>query len=217
MASNVTVLPHEVPILRELGKELGIDVRFEPGYMFFDKVSGMRVAMSYLMQLDGGKCPFLRGTRCAIHDKYKPLTCRAYPYLPRIIKYYLDYANKRILMEVRFTMSMLCPVTKTHFEYLGEAMNSVRVAIRYAPNEARAALEMAVIRQIYVEALSELWRSGLVDLDEAVNAPNAPIIDAFSLIRQFRGDFSIALIEKLARARLSSFMRELSAYIDAEE
>ena len=216
MASNVTVLPHEVPILKELAEELGVEARFEPSYMFFDRVSGMRIAVSYLMQLSDGKCPFLFGTRCAIHDRYKPLTCRAYPYLPRVIKYYLDYANKRILMEVRFTMSLLCPVTKSHYEYLGDAMNSIRVAVRYAPREADAALEMALIRRIYVDALSELWRNGLVELDEASVAPHAPIVDAFSFIRRFRSEFSIALIEKLARARLAEFKRELSVYIDAE-
>ncbi|MBP1448410.1 MAG: YkgJ family cysteine cluster protein [Thermoproteus sp.] len=191
--SPVTVLPHEVYVLDSLAKDLGVAVRFSPAYTLADRYSGVRVALSYLMHLDEeGKCPFLRGTRCLVHDLYKPLTCRSFPYLPKVIKYELDPAAREIRMEINFVISTLCPVVKADLTP-GDVlrMSNVRVAAKYAPREVEVAKEAVDKRFFYARALSDLWRKDLVDLVDGREQPHWPVVNGFSFLRRFKPELTI--------------------------
>jgi len=192
-ASPVTVLPHEVYILTSIAEELGVRARFAPAYKIAEKRSGLRIALSYLMQLDPeGKCPFLNGAKCSIHDVYKPLTCRSFPYLPKVLRYHIDWATREIRIEVNFVMSTLCPVVKRDLSPIDILrMSNVKVAYNYAPQEVESALETYRKRTTYVEILSDLWKKGVIELDEEYKYPFAPIVNAYSFIRRFYPELAI--------------------------
>jgi len=191
-ASPVTVLPHEVYVLQKAARELGVSVVFTPAYKVADLRSGVRVALSYLMHLDEeGKCPFLEGTRCRVHDVYKPLTCRSFPYLPKVVKYELDPVAKEVRVDVRFVISTLCPVVKRDLSPSDVVkMADVRVAVKYAPMEVEVAVSTLEKRMLYARVLSELWRRGLVELDED-KYPFFPVVNGFAFIRRFYPQFTL--------------------------
>jgi hypothetical protein len=195
----VTVLPHEVYVLQRHASELGVRAVFTPAYRIAELKSGMRIALSYLMQLDEeGKCPFLRGVKCAVHDLYKPLTCRAFPYLPRVIKYELLPHLREIRINVKFVMSTLCPVVRRDLTPAAAAMMSdVSVAAEYAPHEVRAAVETLRGRYLYVKMLNELWKREVVELDEEGKYLFFPIVNGFVFLRRFYPDLTL---DKLVRA-----------------
>jgi len=188
--SPVTVLPHEVLLIRDLAQALGRDVRFTPGYVILDIKNEVRIALSYLMQLGPeGRCVFLdRDKTCMIHNQYKPLTCRSFPYLPRVIKYSVNPEDRSINFTVRFVVSSLCPVIKGYSEREVEAIvRSGRVAVRIMENEIRAAMETIRARRIYTDTLTALWRAGLVELrgidrDDHVDWP---LVNGYEFIRRF--------------------------------
>lgn len=197
-ASPVTVLPHEVYVLQRLAKELGVAVVFTPAYRVADLKSGLRIALSYLMHLnEEGKCPFLEGTKCKIHDLYKPLTCRSFPYLPKVIKYSVDPIAREIHIEVRFVMSTLCPVIRRDLTPKDVAkMSNINIAVKYAPRETEAALKTLEERYFYAKVLSELWKRGLVELAEEDKYPFFPVVNGFAFIRRFYPELTL---EKLLR------------------
>jgi Fe-S-cluster containining protein len=192
-ASPVTVLPHEVYVLESLARDLDVRVKFAPAYTLLDAVSGVRVALSYLMLLDDeGKCPFLRGTKCLVHDLYKPLTCRSFPYLPKVIKYELDPVAKEIRMEINFVMSTLCPVVKSDLSPRDLVkMRDIRIAVQYAPKEVEVARETVEKRLLYARILSDLWQKGYVELQDGANSPFHPVVNGFAFIRRFRPELTI--------------------------
>lgn len=192
-ASPVTVLPHEVYILQRLAAELGAAAVFTPAYKVADVKSGLRVALSYLMHLDEeGKCPFLEGTRCLVHDRYKPLTCRSFPYLPKVIKYDIDPAAREVRIDVRFVMSTLCPVVRRDLSPADVAkMSSIGLAVKYAPRETEVAVKTLEKRYFYARVLSELWRRGLVELDEEGKYPFFPVVNGFAFIRRFYPELTL--------------------------
>ena len=185
--SPVTILPHEVYILQRLAERLGVDVVFTPAYKVADVKSGLRIAMSYLMHLDEeGKCPFLDGARCMVHSLYKPLTCRSFPYLPKVIRYELDPVNREIRIDVKFVMSTLCPVVRKDLTPADAAkMSNINMAAKYAPQEAKIALKTLEKRYLYAKILSELWKRGAVELDDESKYPFYPVVTGFAFIRRF--------------------------------
>ncbi len=193
-ASPVTVLPHEVYILEKLAGELGVSVSFVPAYKVADLVSATRIALSYLMQLEEESCPFLRGGRCAVHNLYKPLTCRSFPYLPKVVRYSLDPAARELRIDVKFVMSTLCPVVRKDLD-AGEVarMSDFKTALGYAPREAEVALETLEKRYLYAGILSDLWKSGVVELDDGERYPHFPVINGFAFIRRLYPHFTVKL------------------------
>ncbi|HII48097.1 YkgJ family cysteine cluster protein [Pyrobaculum aerophilum] len=192
-ASPVTVLPHEVYILQKYAEKLGVGVVFTPAYKVVDLKSGVRIALSYLMHLDeSGACPFLNGTRCMIHDLYKPLTCRSFPYLPKVIRYELNPAAREVHIDVKFVMSTLCPVVRRDLTAADVAkMSSVKIAVKYAPREVEVAVKTLEKRYLYAKILSELWRRGDVELDEEGRHPFYPVINGFAFIRRFYPELTL--------------------------
>ncbi|MCG2895106.1 MAG: YkgJ family cysteine cluster protein [Vulcanisaeta sp.] len=190
--SPVTVFPHEALILSRLAEELGIrDLSFKPGYVITDVKGGVRIALSYLMQLnDKGMCPFLdpNDKKCLIHSLYKPLTCRSFPYLPRVIRYIIDPELKLVDFTVEFVVSSLCPVIRNNYtpEDLELMSRNIKIAIKAMPREVEAAQEAIRVRRIYANALTALWRAGYIELrGDGGNSTNWPIVNAFEYIRQF--------------------------------
>ncbi|MFN7106188.1 MAG: YkgJ family cysteine cluster protein, partial [Pyrobaculum sp.] len=152
-ASPVTVLPHEVYILQQYAKRLDVSVFFTPAYRVADLRSGLRIALSYLMHLDeSGVCPFLRDASCMLHDLYKPLTCRSFPYLPKVVKYDLDPAAREVRIDVKFVMSTLCPVVRKDLDGVGD-MSDIKIAVKYAPEEVEVAVDTLEARHIYAKVL----------------------------------------------------------------
>jgi len=192
-ASPVTVLPHEVYILQRLAERLGAPVVFTPAYKVADVKSGLRVTISYLMHLDEeGKCPFLEGTSCIVHSLYKPLTCRSFPYLPKVIRYELDPASREIRIDVKFVMSTLCPVVRRDLAPTDVAkMSSINIAVKYAPREAEVALKTLEKRHLYAKVLSELWKRGAVELDDEGKYPFYPVVNGFAFIRRFYPELTL--------------------------
>jgi Fe-S-cluster containining protein len=192
-ASPVTVLPHEVYVLESLARDLDVRVKFAPAYTLLDAISGVRVALSYLMLLDEeGKCPFLKGTKCLVHDLYKPLTCRSFPYLPKVIRYELDPVAKEIRMEINFVMSTLCPVVRSDLSPRELVkMRDIRIAAQYAPREVQVARETVEKRLLYARILSDLWQKGYVDLQDGGSNPFYPVVNGFAFIRRFRPELTI--------------------------
>jgi Fe-S-cluster containining protein len=191
--SPVTVLPHEVYILQRLAEKLGVNVVFTPAYKVADVKSGLRIAMSYLMHLDEeGKCPFLDGTECMVHSLYKPLTCRSFPYLPKVIRYELDPVSREIRIDVKFVMSTLCPVVRKDLTPTDAAkMSNINMAVKYAPQEAKVALKTLEKRYLYAKILSGLWKRGAVELDDESKYPFYPVVNGFAFIRRFYPELTL--------------------------
>jgi hypothetical protein len=182
-----------VYILQRLAERLGAPVVFTPAYKVADVKSGLRVAISYLMHLDEeGKCPFLEGTSCMVHSLYKPLTCRSFPYLPKVIRYELDPASREIRIDVKFVMSTLCPVVRRDLAPADVAkMSSIHIAVKYAPRETEVALKTLEKRYLYAKVLSELWKKGAVELDDEGKYPFYPVVNGFAFIRRFYPELTL--------------------------
>jgi Fe-S-cluster containining protein len=190
--SPVTVFPHEMLILSKLAERLDVkDLTFKPGYVVTDVKGGVRIALSYLMQLnEKGMCPFLNpdDKTCMVHSLYKPLTCRSFPYLPRVIRYVIDPELKIVDFTVEFVVSSLCPVIRNNYtpDDLETIARNVKIAIKAMPKEVDAAQEAIRVRKIYADALTALWRAGYAELrSNSSDSTNWPIVNAFEYIRQF--------------------------------
>lgn len=206
--SPVTVLPHEVYLIEREAEDLGVDVRFKVGYTVVDLVNKVRLALSYLMMLnDDNVCPFLTSdNKCLVHNRYKPLTCRSYPFLPRVIRYSLDPVTKTIDFEVSYGASTACPVVK---EGLSNG-SLIRVSVdtsfarRIFPREYVAAEEMINARRIYTHYLSYLWRSGEVDLVEDNGTYPYPVVNSYWFIRSRFPQLTLDVILRLSREGVKS-------------
>ncbi|WP_291765467.1 YkgJ family cysteine cluster protein [Caldivirga sp. UBA161] len=200
--SPVTVLPHEVYLIQDEAEELGVEVKFRTGYTVVDLNNKVILALSYLMLLnDENKCPFLSNNKCLVHDKYKPLTCRAYPYLPRIIRYSIDRLNKVIDFEVKYAASTICPVVKQGLSngILIKLSSDLNLASQVFVNEFPAALEMVEARKIYSSYLSYLWRIGEVDLREDDGTYNYPIVNSFWFIRRYYPNLTVNEVVNMSK------------------
>lgn len=200
--SPVTVLPHEVYLIEDEAKELGVSVKFKVGYTIVDLNNKITLALSYLMLLnERNECPFLRNNKCLVHDMYKPLTCRAYPYLPRIIRYSIDRLNKSITFDVKYAASTICPVVKEGLSngVLIRLSTDLNLASQVFSNEFPAAMEIIEARKIYADYLSYLWKLGVVDLVEDDGTYNYPVVNSFWFIRRYYPDLTIDRIIKMSK------------------
>ena len=168
-ASPISILPHEDYILKALAQRLGVKYRSRPGYRVYDKRTGRDIALSYVMELVKGKCPFLREDNlCMIQNIYKPLICRSFPYVPKQVKYIISNELKFVYAKVEYGVSGACPVIKEDKEVIMKLMSITPYWHRmYFPQEYIAAMEMEEKRSLLLRLLSKLWASGIVDIDSS--------------------------------------------------
>ncbi|WP_440059729.1 YkgJ family cysteine cluster protein [Thermogladius sp. 4427co] len=177
-ASPVSLLPHEDVILRELAERMGLVYKSYPGYSMYDRVSGYNLAFSYVMDLIDGKCTFLSGNLCMIHNIYKPLICRSFPYIPRQVRYNIDSYNRVVYATAEYGLSLVCPVIKDDKRMLEKMLETnPGFLAEYMPSEYDAAGEMERIRSLMLTLLSTLWRLGIVDLES--HRPGAPVYNLY--------------------------------------
>jgi len=67
----------EVSILSERARELSVEFRAQPDYMFWDEISKVPIVTQWA--LDHDNCPFLSRENICLVNEQKPLTCQAYP------------------------------------------------------------------------------------------------------------------------------------------
>jgi len=197
--SAITILPHEVFILKRLARIHNIDITIAPAYTIADTYSRVRIALSYVMKLnDNNECPFLDKDKfCIIHQYYKPLTCRSFPYLPRIIKYFINYEDRCIDFDVRLVVSTLCPIVKKMFN--DDEIELICFNLEYAkkifPEEYDACLRSILLRKFYVNAISTLWKAGMINVKEVDNVSTYwPVINAFDVLRKYMPYITIDLL-----------------------
>ncbi len=154
----------------------------------------MKIVLSYVMSLNDGVCPFLSDdNKCLIHNMYKPLTCRSFPYVPRIIRYVIDRERRYLDVELEISTSRVCPILRAlDQEVLEEVERDPAVAARVFPAEYKACVESIRIRRMYLSALSMLWRADYVMIDEDRQIISWPHVNAFLYLRQFIPDLTIA-------------------------
>ncbi len=206
--SPITVFPHEVHILRRLAEKFDVVVRFRPGYRVADLVHRVRIVLTYVMELDPitDRCPFLEEDyRCLIHNVYKPVTCRAFPRVPKVIQYIVDKYTRRLYFMYEIGISKVCPVVKRLYDdyTIRMLIQSPELAKSVMPEEYKACREFLVIRGKYLELLTLLWRNGQVELSEDLGYP-WPMVDAYSFIRQFYPEITIRFFTDLSTAELNA-------------
>ncbi len=174
----------EEPVLKAVASRLNIDLRIRPGYTIYDRLSGRRYALSYIMDLVNGKCPFLHNNRCIIHSIYKPYICRSYPYVPKEVRYLIHEGLRIIVAKVEYGLSAKCPVIQQHKYYIDKMLTTNPFFIaKYMPNEYRAAVEAEQARNFILNLLSSLWRRGVIDL-VSTNTPRE-IVNVYYLLQQY--------------------------------
>jgi len=187
--SPITLLSCEEIILNIIAKKLDIKVKIDPGYLVFDRKSNRYIALSYILNLNNGKCPFLKDNKCLLHDIYKPLICRAFPYIPREVKYLYNDSLKILIAKVNYGLSMKCPVINNDQEYLNTLFNlSPSLIAKYMPDEYLSALEMERKRSIILSLLSSLWQQDIVDLvpnKNNINNNYNRVLNVYELLRKY--------------------------------
>jgi len=204
--SPITIFPHEVHILRRLANMLNKRLIIRPGYKIAELRSRVRVVISYIVELDPdtGTCPFLsEDDRCLIHDKYKPVTCRAFPRVPKVLQYIVDNVNRSIYFMYEIGISKACPeVRKTYTEEELELLSTnSELAKKLMPNEYEACEEFLHIRKIYLDLLTILWKRGLAIFSDEITAP-WPLVNAYDFIRQFYPEITIHTFTKGRELRI---------------
>ncbi len=185
--SPVSLLPYEDTILRMIAEKLGLPYKSRPGYTVYDARRGVRIALSYVMELVNNKCVFLdKDNLCRIHDIYKPLVCRSYPYVPKQVRYTISRDLKIIFATVEYGISVKCPVIEEDKEYImmlmSKYLNWPMIYFRY---EYKAAAEMEEKRNLLLKLLSDLWSRGIVDLKETNKNKNTLVINLYELLRTY--------------------------------
>ncbi len=185
-SSPISILPHEDYILRILARHLGVKYRSRPGYRVFDKRTGRDIALSYVMELVDGRCPFLRqDDLCMIQDVYKPLICRSFPYVPKQVRYIISNELKLVFTKVEYGISSACPVIRQDKEVIMGLMAATPLWHRlYFPREYVAAMEMEEKRTLMLRLLSKLWSSGIVEIDSDHGGKHN-IINLYELLRTY--------------------------------
>jgi len=152
--------------------------------MVYDMLSGVNIALSYVMKLRDGRCVFLdENNRCLIHDKYKPFICRSYPYVPKKITYSLIDDLKLIVYLPEYGVSSECPVVRDEWSVLEKTglKNSLE---KYFEKEIMIAREMENLRMLMFGLLSKLWSDGAVDLDNS-SRYGKPDVNLYVLLRKY--------------------------------
>ncbi|MEL9908888.1 MAG: YkgJ family cysteine cluster protein [Desulfurococcus sp.] len=184
--SPVSILPHEDVVLGIIAGVLDLPYKSQPGYTVYDEISGLNIAFSYIMELNNGRCVFLSGVRCLVHNVYKPLICRSYPYVPRHVKYNIDERGRYILATADYGISLACPIVRRDRGVLEKYSENPGLVIRYMKREYEAAVEMENARNLLLGLLSKLWREGLVEL--STGKRNAPVVNLYEFLRKYYPD-----------------------------
>ncbi len=162
--SPITILPHEAIILRREAARLGIRLELIEGYKVYDNISDKNIVLSYAIKLNNKRCPFLtHDNKCLVHETYKPLTCRSFPYVPREIQYYIDNNTRTIMHKSIYGISTACLFVKNNASKLEKEIMKYGIK-RIFPNEYKYAQEAEHWRRWYMRTLTFLWRIGLIDL-----------------------------------------------------
>ncbi len=193
--SPITIFPHEVHILRRLASALDRRVTIRPGYKIAELRSRVRVTISYIVELDPetGRCPFLsEDDRCLIHDKYKPITCRAFPRIPKVLQYIVDRDTRSIFFTYEIGISKACPqIRKTYTDDEIELLSTnPEVARKLMSQEYEACEEFLRIRKMYLDLLTILWKRGVAVFSDEISAP-WPLVSAYDFIRQYFPEITI--------------------------
>lgn len=151
--------------------------------MVYDEISGVNIAFSYVMELVNGKCVFLNGVKCLIHDVYKPLICRSYPYIPRYVKYNIDEREKRVFAVAEYGLSLACPVIRRDRGVLEMHVEQPGILLKYMPREYYASIEMENTRNLLLGLLSKLWRDGLVEISTARRSTQ--VVNLYEFLRVY--------------------------------
>jgi len=186
-ASHISLLPHELTILKRLAEKLRTRLEVGFDYTVYDKRSNSRIVLTYYMMLnDDNTCPFLTDDNlCSIHYIYKPLVCRAFPYVPSEVRYFYNPYTKTVFHKTEFAISYACPVIRRNKAlFMSEDESSKKRSAIFLSEQLKAAREFEEQRTRYVQALSYLWKIGLVDL-EFKSQRNGPVVNAYTFIRQF--------------------------------
>ncbi|MEM2024908.1 MAG: YkgJ family cysteine cluster protein, partial [Desulfurococcaceae archaeon] len=171
--SPISILPHEEVVLKRLAEEMDISITFTHGYTIYEAVSGINLALSYVMQLLNNRCPFLEENKCRLHYVYKPSVCRGFPYTPRQVRYSIDDANKYIVASTDYGLSLACHIVKRDREVLEKYRDNPGIIVHYIKQEYLTSIETENIRGLLLTSLSKLWRDGLVEIKSG--RPNAPV------------------------------------------
>lgn len=187
--SPISVLAFEEYLLRKAADILGIKITITPSYTIYEKKRGVYIALSYVLELKHGKCPFLSSENtCFLHGFYKPLVCRSFPYIPKEVRYFYNTDMKVLVVHVEYALSRKCPVIEKNIKKLYSALNSNPLFLStYMPNEVRAAIEMEEKRALIMRLLSILWKKGFVelDLDKERRGESDNVINVYDILRVY--------------------------------
>lgn len=191
--SPVSILPHEDILLRRVANIFDLDYVSTPGYKFYDRLSKTHIVVSYVMELVGNKCVFLKDNKCSIHDIYKPLICRSFPYVPRNVKYNIVWDSKIIFPTVDYGISTECLSIKDQYGFLHRLFetNSTYFS-RFLYNEMSVAREMEEKRIILLNMLSDAWRRGYVDLSDNTGIAYN-VVNLYEFLRKLYPDLPFLL------------------------
>jgi len=200
--SPISILPQEAVVLESLADRMNIRLEYIHGYMVYDALGGVNLALSYIMQLNNGQCPFLEGSKCRIHNIFKPYICRSFPYIPKHVKYHIDDVNKYIMASTDYGLSLACNVVRKHKEilekYWARNEESVdKILLHYFKDGYLAAVEGDNVRSLMLTLLSKLWRDGLVEIRQANYT--APVVNLYEYLRRFYPDLpSVLGLDRIA-------------------
>lgn len=191
-ASPISLLPHEVLVMKKYAKEYGLTLEFNEGYSVYDRISNYNIVLTYHMQLSrDNKCPFLTSNnKCLVHNSYKPLICRSFPYTIKTINYYFDPLSKTAFHKSVYAISLACSFVKSHANVIEPYLNNEVFVRKIFTEELKYANLMERYRSMYLLALSFLWRMKYIDL-LSESKRNKLSINAYLFIRQYIPYFAI--------------------------
>ncbi len=181
--SPITLLPHEVYVVKREARRLGLNANIKPGYKVYDALSRKLIVLSYHLELDDKKkCPFLTdNNKCLLHGRTKPYTCRSFPYVPKEIHYFVDRTTKTIVHRSIYGISTACMFVKRFSKKIEEAVKAKGIREVF-PLEYMSAMEAENWRQWYMRMLTIIWRAGLADIYSVDGEVDANHINAYEYI-----------------------------------
>jgi len=169
---------------------LGVEVEFSYDYTIYDRFSNQRIALTYYITLKNGSCPFLKGNRCSIHDIYKPLICRSFPYVPKKVEYLYNSDMRVIKHRSTYAISTACTFVRKFKSEIEKHIETEDDIKAFLPEEYLAAVKMEILRTRYLSALSYLWKLNYIQLDFSYKG-YSQVVDAYSFIRRYLPYFVI--------------------------
>lgn len=173
-------------MLRRACNILNIECTISHGYLIYDKKSNTFIALSYILELSNGVCPFLEKNRCLLHNYYKPLVCRAFPYVPKVVRYLYDSSTRTMTSIVEYGVSRNCPAIEAYIKHFGDTKLNPLHLYMFMPSEVAAAAEMERKRSIILSLLSTLWRKGILELEPGRKpSQNTYIVNVYDVLRRY--------------------------------